>query len=118
MPLSDTGITRRTNGRDIAHPRGPIIAKRGVFVTAALTATERGHRHHSNRKQMPMPRLTHCAPGHPSTRRLRIHLLPNSRRSIPYNVNASAPFHLAQLTRTVYGPGGRRWRRTAGAGTI
>jgi hypothetical protein len=43
MPLFDFGITRRANGRNIAHPGGPIVAKRCVIITAAPAAAERGH---------------------------------------------------------------------------
>jgi len=96
MPLSDSGIARRTNGQDISHPRGPIIAKRSVFATAALTATERAHRHHSTGSKC---RCLGSAVVPRDTRALGAAIqLPNSRRSVPYNVNASALFHFAQLT--------------------
>src|SRR5580692_12197520 len=49
MPLLNSRVARRANGRHIAHPVGPIIAKRRVFMTPALAAAERCHGLHSGR---------------------------------------------------------------------
>ena len=59
MPLLNSRVARRANGRHIAHPVGPIIAKRRVFMTPALAAAERCHRLHSGRDALALLRPEH-----------------------------------------------------------